>query len=244
MSIGVRRSGLRAAVLTAAAVMLAAAAQAAPSAEPETETARLRRENAELRDKLLKSETALRRLRLWMAELAETGEAAAPAVREERLLSVLNALARSGGDLAVKSAGVCDEFSAVLKDAKFGGVRQAQLSLMLDDLRSAARQFILQTDEGVRGADTLNSCRVLAVDAKLRIAVLSAGSDQGVFPGVVYRNGAGNDAVLLQVSGVGPGASAATLIRGRFSDLRPGMTVTAVREDPEKRSFILPQFGK
>lgn len=195
----------------------------------ESEIIRLRRENLQLRSRLVQSENQMVQLRLWLAELYETGEEVAVSTKEKRLLAAMDGLAKSATELALLTAGVADEFNLLLKDSALPDVRKAQLSLRLGQLRRSTSRVVGLT-EAVKKDNNLNSCRILSVVTQEQRAILSAGSDQGVFPGVVFTGKASNHTIRLLVIGVTRGAASATLVEGNINDLHPGLEVTAARK--------------
>ncbi len=213
---------------------LARAAEAVKRLELENESLReknaaLRGELIEIREKFQKQNESFRQLQLWLAGVPAEGTVRETGQREEQLLQALAELSKSGGDLAVNAVSFCELVQTLLRELPVGKVRQAAIRLRLDELVGNARRFIALTDpeESVEeGIDPLRTCRILAVDRELSMAVLSAGSAKGVFAGMIYRVGKDRQ-TQLRVVGVRPHAAAAVVVEGSIADLAPGMEAVA-----------------
>jgi hypothetical protein len=79
---------------------------------------------------------------------------------------------------------------------------------------------------------TLRKCRILAVDQKLSIVILSVGSARGAFPGLIYRTGK-NGATRLRIVHVRPFVAAAAVLSGNIADLAPGMEAATDSGSPQ-----------
>ena len=225
-------------------LFLAAAFAAFPSAlraaDP-LETIRLRRSNEELRrlcderaaeierlrGELARLQSRLDKLDLWLAGVADTGEVTPAERREEMLLIRLSEFSRQGSELALGTVAFCDEIRKLLGELPLGAARRARLSLQIDELESAARTFVAASENASRDPiAALKNCRVLAVDRKLGVAVLSAGALDGVAPGILFKSGDG--AVSLRVVAVRRRVAAAVPVGGKLSDLAVGGEVSAL----------------
>ena len=75
---------------------------------------------------------------------------------------------------------------------------------------------------------SIKKCRILAVNRELDIIVLSAGTNSGIAPGMVFY--ADNDSgIRLRVIGVRVEGAAAELLSGEWKDVIPGMSVSALK---------------
>jgi hypothetical protein len=79
-------------------------------------------------------------------------------------------------------------------------------------------------------AGNRDECRILSLNEALGIVVLDQGREQGAKPGAQWLGGATDAALRLQIVEVRAGLSAATLLAGRWQDLRPGMTLSRQQE--------------
>ncbi len=197
----------------------------------ENETARLRKRLNELRENFQAENESCRQLRLWLAGVPAEGTVRKDGKREDQLLNVLAAVLNDGGGLALKSIGFCDRMRTFLREVPIGEVRKAELQLELDALSRDARRFIAMTNasDEVSGFDALRTCRILALDRELGIAILSVGSGKGAFPGMLYKSGK-DLTVQLRLVGVRPTVAAAVPIKGSIEDLTPGMEAVAGEE--------------
>ena len=115
-----------------------------------------------------------------------------------------------------------------MRELPIGKVRQVEIQLKLDDLARSARRFVTMTEpvqDAEKGSVPLRTCRILAVNRELSIVVLSVGSVQGAFAGLIYRVGTGaeEEQVRLKVVGVRPSVAAAVVVSGSVDSLAPGM---------------------
>ncbi len=71
----------------------------------------------------------------------------------------------------------------------------------------------------------LEKCRILEINDELQVILLSSGSAQGVFSGLMWRTAVGDPdrEALLKTVAVRPFLSAAVLVKGKMEDLVPGM---------------------
>ena len=191
------------------------------------EVERLRRENAELREQLLRERTRLRDQALFLASVADAGEFSTPKEREARLLTKLAALCADGDKFAVKAAEVVAEIRGALRELPMEASRRAQLNLLLDELERQAGAFAAlvggpASDPGA----ALRSCRVLAVNRELGILLMDVGFRQGAFVGMILRGGEDNK-LEIRLEDVRSGVSAATMRSGELRSVVPGMVFNA-----------------
>ena len=191
------------------------------------ELERLRRENAELREELLRERTRARDIALFLASVADEGEFSSPKEREAQLLTKLSALCTDGDKLAVKAAEVASEIRKLLRELPVDAARRAHLQLLLDELERQAGIFAaLVDDPAADPAAAFRECRVLAVNRELGIALMDIGFRQGAFVGLVLRGGPDNK-IELRLEDVRSGVSAAAVMRGELGSIVPGMVFNA-----------------
>ncbi len=186
----------------------------------------LLQENQQLRSRIIALESELAAIRQWLGGMAVDPLDVSAGAREKRALLALKEFSRRGNALVLESAAVADEFRRVIAALPAGPARKAQLQLQIDALENAARKFSALS---IPGNDTIQSCRVLAVNRELRVAVISAGSNEGVVPGMVFHP-AGSKSIRLRVTAVRYEGALAEIISGDLSGIVPGMSVTAVTE--------------
>ena len=168
-----------------------------------------------------------RRLQLVLSGALASGKVRSAGEREEQLLKALSDTAMNGGTLAMKTVQFCEQMENELRRLPVGKVRQAELQLVLEDLKRNSRQFIGQTSP-VEDQDRLEKCRILAVNRELSIVILPVGSVHGAFYGLNYHVGKGQ--AELRVVGIRPFVAAARVVSGRIEDLSPGMEAAATKQ--------------
>lgn len=185
----------------------------------------LQGELLEIRKQLEKQNRENLALRLWLAGVPAEGTVRKDGKREDQLLKSMGFLLESGNELALKTTAFCEEVRQLLKELPLGKVRQADILLRLDMASDAARRMIGLTEYELSAKEndgTVRKCRILAVDRKLSIVILSVGSARGAFPGLIYRTGK-NGATRLRIVNVRPFVAAAAVLSGNIADLAPGM---------------------
>lgn len=217
-----KASGILTAFLAAAAVCFAVGEESVPDA-----LATLRKENSELRAKLLAQDKELARMRAWLAGMisgeAELGKEA-DAVKLFRMKTVID----QGMHLALKSDSVSQNFRRILQNSKIDEVTRINCVLLLDELDAAARSF----SGSVRSKESAElDMRVISVNPKLNIAVVSEGMSKGIFPGMLlYPVNFKNRKLIFRVVSVRPGVCAVDLQEGRWSEVISGMALTPFRK--------------
>ena len=121
-----------------------------------------------------------RRLQLVLSGALASGKVRSAGEREEQLLKALSDTAMNGGTLAMKTVQFCEQMENELRRLPVGKVRQAELQLVLEDLKRNSRQFIGQTSPG-DDQNRLEKCRILAVNRELSIVILPVGAVHGAF---------------------------------------------------------------
>ena len=171
-----------------------------------------------------------RRLQLVLSGALAGEKVRSAGEREEQLLKALTAM--NGGSLAMKTVQFCERMENELRELPVGKVRQAELQLMLEDMKRDSRRFIGQTSPG-NAENRLEKCRILAVNRELSIVILPVGTVHGAFYGLVYR--VGKDQAELRVVGVRPFVAAARVVSGRIEDLSPGMEAAATKQQAAEK---------
>ena len=208
--------------LIAAAIFSAAAEDAVPDA---LET--LRKENRELRTKLLEQDKELARMRAWLAGMI-SGEAELGKEADNVKLFRMKTVIDQGTQLALKSDSVSKSFRRMLQNSRIDEVTRINCILLLDELDAAARSFF----GSVRNNETATlDMRVIAVNPKLNIAVVSGGMSKGIFPGMLlYPVNLKNSKLIFRVVSVRPGVCAVDLQDGSWSEVISGMALTPFRK--------------
>ena len=189
------------------------------------ELSRLRRDNSDLRSKVISMEKELFFYRQYLAGIAVDRSNMSSKTREQRVLNTLDELSQRGNLLVLSAAAVADEIKLYWNLIEIDPVKKARLQLRLDELEKAAFRF---TSLSIPGEDSIKKCRVLAVNRELDIIVLSAGANSGVAPGMVFY-AVGDSNIRLKIIGVRLEGAAAELISGEWKDVVPGMSVSALK---------------
>lgn len=184
----------------------------------------LQQENRRLRTRIIQLESEVGAIRQWLGSTAVDPSDVSAGAKEKRALLALKEFSRRGNALALEAVAVAEQFRRIISELTAGPARKAQLQLQADALEDAARKFSALS---IPSGDNIHSCRVLAVSRELDVAVLSAGSNEGVVPGMVFHP-VRNNGVELRVIAVRYEGALAEITRGTDTDVVPGMSVTAV----------------
>ena len=210
-----------------AAILLLTTSAAGEKAPSSIEA--LQKENAALRDEIIRINAELTLMKQWLAGMVsaekELSKEDAAAIR----LAKLTALKKCGMILALKADAVSKQIRQELRSVKFDETSRIKYSMLLDELDEAARSF---SSHAVSGDLKKQELQIIAVDRKLQLAVLSGGSSAGIAPGMILfpKNSTGNK-LRLRVISVRPGACAADLREGDWSEVIPGMLLTPFKTD-------------
>ncbi|MBQ4329236.1 MAG: hypothetical protein IJC27_05875 [Lentisphaeria bacterium] len=207
---------------------------AAKAETPESEYDRLRRENRELRKKLLAGENEIKNYRIWLASLGIDFRKSDAGEREKRLLYILEELAKRGNILSMSALTVSDECRKLLAELPVGPAKKTRIELRLDELERAAAALAGLT---IPNDAQAGSCRILAVDNGLQAVVLSAGAGAGVFPGMVFH-AKSKPELKFRVIGARFEGSVAELAEGNWQDVVPGMEMSAFQKVKENNPLI------
>lgn len=196
-------------------------------ADDRTELERLRRENAELKAKLLAERERARNQALFLAAAADLGEFTSAKEREAQLLTRLSQLSRDGEKLAVKSQELVSELRGLLREIRLDAAARARWRLSLEELERLAGTLAASiADPDADPAEAFRSCRVLEVNRELGLVLLDIGCRQGAFVGLLLRGGPEKQ-LKLRLDDVRSGVSAATVLEGDLGRIVPGMEFSA-----------------
>ncbi len=196
---------------------------AAAFAGGDAELDRLRRENAELKAKLLAERARARDQALFLAAVADEGEFTTSKEREARLLTRLSQLCRDGEKIVVKSKELADEMRTLLREIPLDAAARARCKLLIDDLERVAGSFAASLDDPAADpAKAFRTCRVLEVNRELGLVLLDIGHRQGAFVGLLLRGGP-DKKLVLRLEDVRAGVAAAAVLEGEPGQIVPGM---------------------
>ena len=140
-------------------------------------------------------------------------------------------ISKYGGELALNSVQFCEFVESLMQESTIGKIGRAELQLKTDELRRRAGRFMALNDRNMP-QDSVGRCRILAVDRKSSIVVLSVGSVHGAFNGLIFRSG--KEPAVLKVVASRPFVAAALLIKGNIEDLSPGMEAVSEQLQQQK----------
>jgi hypothetical protein len=183
----------------------------------------LHNELIEIIDRYRKQNESYRRLQLSIAATLASGELKGAGKREDQLITALATVSENGRKLALKTIEFCEYVDSILDKMPLGKLQKAALQLRSEELKTESRKFCSLADPAL-SRETVEGCRLLAVNDDLKIAVLPVGAVHGVFNGLHFYDG--KEKVKLKVITVRPFISAAVLEKGNINDLTPGMEVS------------------
>ncbi len=187
----------------------------------------LHNELIEIIDRYRKQNESYRRLQLSIAATLASGELKGAGKREDQLITALATVSENGRKLALKTIEFCEYVDSILDKMPLGKLQKAALQLRNEELKTESRKFCSLADPAL-SRETVERCRLLAVNDDLKIAVLPIGAVHGVFNGLQFYDGKGT--VKLKVITVRPFISAAVLENGNINDLTPGMEVSTTEQ--------------
>lgn len=164
------------------------------------------------------SEAKLREYQLSLGAMLDEGEISSPERREERLLQMLAGLSKQGEDLVV-------EVQRLVARALRAVEKLPSESIVADALRKQTLTTAKKADHfGLMlskvNAGERSNCHILAIDKAENLVVISAGSVNGIFPGMLYQ-AKGEDIVLRVISCRGF-VSGASVVKGDIGKLTVG----------------------
>jgi hypothetical protein len=180
----------------------------------------LHKELIEILDRYKTLSETYRQTQLSIASTLASEQITGSSKREEQLFKMMATLTENGRKLALKSVEFCEYFDSILEGMPMGKIQKAAMRLRIDDLKSESRKYCTLTDPLIN-RQSVERCRLLAVNDSLMVAVLPIGTVHGVFNGLCLYDQSGK--VKLKVITVLPYVSAAILETGSMSELAPGM---------------------
>jgi hypothetical protein len=192
----------------------------------EAEREVLRKELIENIKRYKLQEDSYRRLQLGIAaKIGDSGKVQATA-NEQQLLGALRKLSDDCVTLTLAVNEYCDFMEGELEKSGLSDtdaikLRLAALRKKASMANTVAKPYPL--------SGPVSRCRILAVNDKLRVVILSAGLAHGVRNGLNWFGGEGNNC-RLQVVAARSELSAAVLVDGNLKELAPGMEVSTGSE--------------
>jgi hypothetical protein len=191
------------------------------------ETEMLRKE---LADVLLKSEEVFisyRRLQLSVASTVANSEKKNVSEEELKSLESFAYIRQEMKGLVDKTIELSRFIGTVFEKKDLTETDRIRVKFKLDDLKAAADRLNALTAPPELEEKT-DKCRILAVNEKLQIAILDAGTANGVNTGLIWRVTTRDGRPLrLKVITARPFICAAMVLEGDFASLAPGMPVSA-----------------
>ena len=190
------------------------------------ETEMLRKE---LADVLLKSEeiyNSYLRLQLSVASTVANSERKNVTEEELKALESFANIRHEINGLVGKTRELTQFIGTALEEKDLTETEKIRVKFKLDDLKAIAERLnaLTSSPESKEKAD---KCRILAVNEKLQLAILDAGTANGVNTGFIWRMTARNGSpARLKVIAARPFICAAMVLEGDFSSLAPGMSVS------------------
>lgn len=172
---------------------------------------------------LTEKENQLRKLRIWMNNISADSRFTTVSDREQRLLHALKILADASGAMALKTVELAEQLRPRLNALPLASSDRVRLVMALEELeRSAARVNAIADAATAKEDSLLKNVRITALRHEFNMAVISAGSLQGVFPGMTFVSSSG---VRLRVIETRPMISGAVPVQGELKELIPGAAV-------------------
>ena len=160
----------------------------------------------------------LRNIKLFIGNVVETGSFQSAKDKEEQLLRLILEMSTRGNKLALLSEDFSQYIKKLLPTLPLGQAQQARILLKIDELNYAARSFV-----GMGSATKDKDFRILAINDKLDIVVISCGAIHGFAPGMNLK--VKDYDLQLKLIAVRPLISAAVILKGNIKLLTPGMQV-------------------
>ncbi len=185
----------------------------------------------EINQKYQKQNEGYLQLQLLLSGAVTGDSVRNPEGMEKKLLAQMENISKYGGELALNSVQFCEFVESLMQESTIGKIGRAELQLKTDELRRRAGRFMAWNDRNMP-QDSVGRCRILAVDRKSSIVVLSVGSVHGAFNGLIFRSG--KEPAVLKVVASRPFVAAALLIKGNIEDLSPGMEAVSEQKEQQK----------
>lgn len=186
------------------------------------ELAMLRKTLAGTLDEADKRESALLRIQSSVAASLANGTKSAMSDESVKLLESLDKVREAGDELVLMATEFSDVVNNVLEKKVLTDLDKARVRFSIQKLKSASELFHALSSPPAKLGFT-KSCRILALNDKLQLAVLNVGSVNGVRNGLNLRSTRLKNKVLLRVIDVRPYVCGAIVMKGDIGDLAPGM---------------------
>jgi hypothetical protein len=169
-------------------------------------------------------ENALLRIQSSVAASLANGKKRAMSDESVKLLKSLDKVKRTGDKLVLMATEFTDFVNNALEKKVLTDLDKARIRFSIQKLKTASELFHALSSPPV-DLGFAKSCRILALNDELQIAVLNVGSVNGVRNGLNLRSAKSKNKVLLRVIDVRPYVSGAIVMKGNIGDLAPGMKV-------------------
>ena len=146
-------------------------------------------------------------------------------------------LSESSGNMVLKTMELVEQLRPKLNLLPLSSAERVRLTMALEELeRSAAKVNSITDTVNTKEDLLLKNVRVMAIKYELGMAVLSAGTLHGVFPGMVFVSS--NGKVVLRVLDTRSMISGALPVSGSLNDLVPGSSVRLqlTKVPPERKA--------
>lgn len=191
----------------------------------EAQKSQLSTELIENRKRYKLQEDNYRRLQLGIAaKVSDSGKASATS-REEQLSGALRKLSGDCEILTLAVNDYCDYMDTALRQLNIDKLEKTRIAFRLESLKKQAAMTTAVTEHYSRN-QPVTRCRILAINDKLRVVILSAGLVHGVRNGLNWYGKQNKNSCRLQVVAVRPMICAAMLVDGKLKELAPGMELT------------------
>lgn len=188
------------------------------------EVARQQKELERLTRLLTQKENELQRLKIWMGTLSADGRLTTVSQREQRLLHGMKILSDASGNMVLRTMELAELLRPRLNALPIASADRVRLVMALEELeRSAARVNAIADTASTKEDKLLEKVRITAIRKELNMAILSAGSLHGIFPGMTFVSADGK--VWLRILEARPMISGAVPVAGDLDQLTPGAAV-------------------
>ena len=169
-----------------------------------------------------KRENALLRIQSSVAATLANGKKRAMSDESVKLLKSLDRVIKAGDNLVSMATEFSDFVNIALEEKELTDLDKARIRFSIQKLKSASELFHALSTPPVN-LGFAKSCRILALNDKLQLAVLNVGSVNGIRNGLNLRSVKSKNKVLLRVIDARPYVSGAIVMEGDIGDLAPGM---------------------
>lgn len=188
-----------------------------------TENKLISSELIKILEKYRELEGDYRRLQLSVVASALEGEKTLIGRKEAELLADVKKLSEAAKSSAIQTLRFCDEIDRGALDKLSDKVEAAKFRIKEDELRESAEK-LLQLTATAENTAPPKQCRILAVNADLKVVVLPVGYTHRIRQGMQWY-GDSKSEIKLVVVAVRQSICAALLVSGDINNLAPGMTL-------------------